>query len=202
MKFSRAIMAVLTTVTLPKMTSAMGGDGGDGGGGGSFITTCATQQNCVEFEITKVSSPECTGECQFKVCMTLDLGGDCIKDSPVSHTCVKPDDECLDGGGFIGADEEGDIGDGFEQCQIIPAGGFAEFLLKDGNAANIDGFCGELGPTTVGGEGGVTCATAEAGTTCTGNVNKECVWRVPVPSDCDNGGGGGGDPHIGKCAIG
>jgi hypothetical protein len=128
--------------------------------------------------------------------MTMDFSGSCVKDAAdtVSHTCNKDDDMCAPALGFRGVSlEVQNVANGDGQCQVVPAGGVAEFLVKDGNAAN---GCGSLA-TTLGGGAPVTCETFGV-QSCTGrgNIGQECVWRVTAPSACGKNGGGGGDPHI------
>lgn len=127
--------------------------------------------------------------------MVLDLSGTCAKTGNVSHTCEKPGNGvCLDGGGFQGVSTEvKEIANGYTSCQIVPPGGVAEFLLKDGNAN--DG-CGNLDHFLVGGVP-LSCETLGV-RSCTGqgNIGKECVWRVEAPTSCGKNGGGGGDPHF------
>ena len=115
--------------------------------------------------------------------------------STFSHTCEKPDDECVVTSGFDNgkSSEIGTVSTGYKSCQIVSPGSTAEFLLKDGNPKN---GCGTATKTLVSGEDAV-CETLGA-TSCTGggNIGKECVWRIEAPDDCPNGGGAGGDPHI------
>ena len=134
--------------------------------------------------------------------MEVTLGGACdkSKDDSISHTCEKPDDECiLDAGlGFHDAANIGNVADGYKRCQMIPVNGVAEFLLKDAN-----GSCDTYTKTF--GDHQAVCSTytndavGNYGTEhCSGNGNqdKECVWRIDAPTDCNNGGGSFGDPHI------
>jgi hypothetical protein len=59
--------------------------------------------------------------------MTLNLDKEfCVKEVPdtVSHTCVKPYDECLpDPGTFKDAMEVPSIANGYQQCVVVPPGG-------------------------------------------------------------------------------
>ncbi|KAL7561371.1 hypothetical protein ACA910_001475 [Epithemia clementina (nom. ined.)] len=164
------------------------------------IETCQAQWPCLRFthnlvETTNVCEDE---NCEYQVCMTLDLdGANCNKDSgdTVSHTCEKPGTGvCLDGGGFRDVSTEiNGIANGYSSCQIVPPGGVAEFLIKDGNS---DMGCGSSANTLA---GGVTATCEMFGSrSCTGggNIGKECVWRIQAPTSCGHGGGGGGDPHF------
>jgi hypothetical protein len=164
------------------------------------IETCADQWPCLDFTFECLNSTLICGselECEYRVCMFLKYDGSCQKDGTVSHTCAKADGVCTlqPPLGFNNSQsmEIGNIGDGHVQCQIVPPGGVAEFLLKDGNAR--DG-CGEFG-STLGNGADVTCETLGV-KSCTGqgNIDKECVWRVTAPITCGKNGGGGGDPHI------
>lgn len=142
--------------------------------------------------MTKVSSPEqcASGDCEYKICMKLELGGTCRKDAvdTVSHTCEKPDNECLTGGGFSASDDEiADLPNGYDSCQVVAPGGKAEFLLKDGNAK--DG----CGSSDINFLGGYSASCQTYGSECCtgrGNVGKECMWSIEAPMDCNAMGGG------------
>jgi hypothetical protein len=173
MKFSIALFALISAV--PTAVQA------------APIETCSDQAGCLFFTVTPVASttPTCaTGDCEFKVCMTLNLTDiRCGKSGSVSHTCEKASDECFeDGGGFSAADTKGSIVDGYSSCQIVPAGGIAEFLMKDGG-----GGC-DSDPNDPVTSGGATCRALEdvypTGGSCSGNVDMECIWTVTAPL-CD-----------------
>jgi hypothetical protein len=183
MKFSIALFAIISAV--PTAVQA------------SPIKTCMDQKSCLGFEITKVVDDLlCTAgqpTCEFEICMTLQMGGaGCAKGlgNAISHTCVKPETECLNGGSFglpTGTAPLNGPADGSRFCQTVSPGGKAEFLVKDG-----DGICGDAGPLDFGDVKDVTCAALEAvgdeGTdykSCTGNVDKECVWTIIAPL-CDD----------------
>jgi len=145
----------------------------------------------------------CT-DCEYLVCMKLNLGGDCDKASTdtVSHTCVKPTDTCITTTGFytpIGdemtyqeAKEKSDINHMFTQCQIIGGGSAAEFLLKDGPG------CGETDTATVSTSVGTAACRISpyaSGNDCDNGTRNdgqcscasspgECVWTLEVP-DCE-----------------
>ncbi|KAL7561375.1 hypothetical protein ACA910_001478 [Epithemia clementina (nom. ined.)] len=159
------------------------------------IETCMEQWPCLRFTYDAFNPNECPGNCEYQVCMILDFNGTCAKDGTVSHTCEKPDNGvCLDGGGFQGVSNQvAGIPNGYTTCQIVPLGGVAEFLVKDGNA-NMG--CGEMQLSLMGGVP-LTCETlGEQSCTGPGNIGKECVWRVQAPAGCGKSGGGGGDPHF------
>jgi hypothetical protein len=186
MKFSpRAVSSIVAALTVTSMSTTTTTSAAP-------IATCGTQWDCLDFTFESIQSPICDDECEWRVCMKLNLTKpDCTKTGTVSHTCEKPDDECMPTPGSFGAAEEvGGIGNGYEYCQVVPPGGVAEFLLKDGNA-NPD--CGMLQPTGLTGGGSAMCTTSPV-KSCTGNGNigKECVWSVTAPSECDKHGGPGG----------
>lgn len=179
MKFSLASFASLAATCLSSTMAAP-------------IETCGQQADCVQFSLHKITDEVCGGDCYYNICMKISLTGDCVKDDDISHTCVKDPDTCSDTLGFTDAAETGDIGNGFVQCQRVPVGGQAEFLLKDGNAEG----CGQASVSFL------TDCTANCETypvkSCTGNGNigRECVWTVDAPQNCNKNGGGFGDPHI------
>jgi hypothetical protein len=169
MKFSIALFALLSAAPTAVHASPM--------------KTCADQFNCLDFTINQVDTDACSSTdaaCEFNVCITVNLGGSCIKSDTdtVSHTCVKAGNVCLDGGSFGEAAVVSGIGDGYAACQIVNPGGTAEFLIKDGN-----GDCAAAGPLAFEG-GSANCAaleTIDGYESCTGNVGTECVWTIVVP---------------------
>jgi hypothetical protein len=175
MKFSLALFAMLPAAV---QSAAM--------------ATCAQQDKCLDFTIEEVTpGSTCAGDCDFKVCMTVNQDPDagCTKSGAISHTCEKPDTGCTpNGGGFDGITSTANIGDGYTSCQIVTAGDTAEFLMKDGP--------GNCGPELT--SGIATCMPLEdkypTNGSCTGNVDKECIWLVEVPASC---GGTGIDNRIG-----
>ncbi|KAL7564683.1 hypothetical protein ACA910_021238 [Epithemia clementina (nom. ined.)] len=160
------------------------------------ISTCMEQWPCLRFTYDPLPTNECLlDQCDYQICMILDYSGLCTKSGTLSHTCEKPDSVCLDGGGFQqGASSvvEG-IQEGYTSCQIVRPGGVAEFLVKDGDAAM---GCGNMAFNLMGGVP-LTCDTLGVQScTGTGNIGKECVWRLEAPTSCGKSGGGGGDPHF------
>jgi hypothetical protein len=187
MKFPGVVSYLVATVTLSLSPMTMG----------ASIDTCEKQFECLDFSINKEENPTvCSdgdGLCEYIICITLDLDNpDCIKDDAVSHTCVKPDNVCQPPAGFgdKSVKEKKDIKDGYTQCQVVPPGGVAEFLIKDGNARSM---CGDYQGWEDGGF--VECETF-SGQSCTGKGTngKECVWKITAPSRGE--GGCDGDPHI------
>jgi hypothetical protein len=184
MKFSIALFAILSAA--PTIVQA-------------GIPTCSDQKDCLGFTITKVDPDACSSTsaaCEFNICMTLQFGGSCDKGTSetVSHTCEKASNVCqvggADGGSFESAAETKSLPNGYSACQAVSPGGFAEFLVKDAN-----GNCGTADLAITGGT--ANCQKLETMTnfdSCTGNVNKECVWTIQAPecgtttadSDSDN----------------
>ena len=183
--FTKCLSIFLALAAVPSLVKA------------ARIKTCQDQSPCLRFTYEALATSECSGEkCDYQICMILDLGGHCKKndDDDVSHTCEKPNDMCLNGGGFKGmSDEVEDLEDGYTSCQIVPPGGVAEFLLKDGSANG----CGNKNFALGGGSVPVSCETLGV-MSCTGggNIGKECVWRVQAPTACGKTGSGSGDPHF------
>jgi hypothetical protein len=169
MKFSILLFALLSAAPTTVHASPM--------------KTCAEQFDCLDFTIDQVDTDACSGTdvaCEFNVCITLNLGGSCVKSDSdtVSHTCVKAGEVCLDGGSFGEAAVVSGIGDGYSACQTVGPGATAEFLMKDGN-----GDCAAAGPLLF--EGGsancVALETIDGYESCTGNVGTECVWTIVAP---------------------
>jgi hypothetical protein len=159
------------------------------------MDTCGEQADCLDFTIEEVTGTTCAGDCDFKVCMTVNQGGSCTKTGAISHTCEKPDTGCTtNGGGFDGMLELVNIGDGYTSCQIVTAGDTAEFLMKDGG-----GNCGAKLTSGV-----TTCQHLEEvypeNGSCTGNTGMECIWMVEVPASCGGGGGTDTDNRIGTAS--
>ena len=158
------------------------------------IETCALQSDCITFSVNKIDDPNiCECDCVYNICMTIDFSGDCTKTGTVSHTCAKDAETCAEGTTFENATEVAGLASGYSQCQQVPAGGTAEFLLKDGNAAQ------GCGTDTVSFQSDYTASCETYGVkSCTGrgNIGKECIWRVPAPPQCNKRGGCFGDPHI------
>jgi hypothetical protein len=173
MKFSIALFAILSAVPTAVEAGAM--------------KTCADQVDCLQFTTTEQTHSACgTGDCEFKICMKLQLGGSCDKSASdtVSHTCEKDEAVCLDvNGGFSSAAETVGIPNGYESCQTVKLGGAAEFLMKDGN-----GVCGAIG---VNGDDSLETKSCQAledvydvDGSCTGNVGTECIWIIQAPDSC------------------
>ena len=158
------------------------------------IETCAAQSECVQFTVHKVDNDQvCNCDCFYNICMTLSFAGSCAKTDTVSHTCEKDSMGCSNATGFTDATEVKSIGDGYTTCQKVPAGGTAEFLLKDGNTK--DG----CGTQSLSFQSDYTANCETYGVkSCTGNgnVGKECIWTIAAPNTCNKKGGCFGDPHI------
>ena len=75
--------------------------------------------------------------------------------------------------------EVGGIGNGYTQCQVVPGGTPAYFLLKDGPGCT--GTTGTKATNLAGVTASCAARTAAVGS-CTGNgVGVECIWTVPTP---------------------
>ena len=189
------------------------------------METCQEQSNCVVITIEKVLGGPCSiGECDVKVCLEVNLDDPlCAKGDAdtVSHMCsdqrTANPDTCTSGVtnfpfAFIVDEDYSDaVPDGVVQCQIVPAGSPAAFILKDGRGCNTDGAIGGTFPISQGSDGVTRDAFCEPRNEnffvgCSGNKpGVECVWVVPTPDDsCDTlpdpkppvPPGGGGDPHF------
>jgi hypothetical protein len=163
------------------------------------IETCGQQADCVQFSLHKITDDSiCEDDCYYNICMKIALDADgCVKDAAdtISHSCIKDPVSCSDETalGFAGTLEENSVPNGYVQCQKVPVGGKAEFLLKDGRAADS---CGTASVSFLS-DCTANCETYPV-QSCTGrgNIGLECVWTVDAPEDCNKSGGGFGDPHI------
>jgi hypothetical protein len=188
---------------------------------GGPANMCVEQDPCLDFTMEKQGT-NCAGDCTFKICMIIQQSNPlCQKDwgDSFSHTCVKStiSGACATTTGFLDAMEVENIGDPFLQCQFVPPGGVAEFLLKDG--VHMDGETCHAGTFTRNIEsaspiGGTVdcmdspypkqseCNTADGNTdcSCTSSGN-ECTWMVTAPATCSTTGGGGGDPHFQRWGL-
>eukprot|EP00977_Amphora_coffeiformis_P026373 scaffold25842_cov198-Amphora_coffeaeformis.AAC.28 len=198
------------------LRALMGGGGGGGGGGSGGSTTtgaldsCTKQNPCIQFTISPATVSEAGGVCQnagqcyWEVCMTFNSGFlGCTKDTGPSHMCLHPEDSCEQGPGFADDTEltydDGDYGTTLTRCNFVEAGGFAEFIVKDSNDCTdsidtFDVFVG-TGPSD---PASISCQPLEniVGSdtadlkdySCTGNGDKECLWKVFVPDGCCGNG--------------
>ena len=154
--------------------------------------SCSRQAQCIDITTEKITTGlTCgSGTCEYKICVEILRGGSCVKSDFWSHSCVKPVDQCTSGSGFSGALEKtSGVTAGYEQCQIVTAGGTAEFLLKDGGGCDAGASLNSA-----------TCEPRASSTSsCTGNgVGKECIWTMTAPSDCGAVTETGGDsPRLG-----
>jgi hypothetical protein len=167
MKFSIALFAILSVTAVQAAP----------------MKDCGTQADCLDFTVTEVSpGSTCSGDCDFEICMTVNQSkAGCVKSGSISHTCEKPSSGCTTTDGFSSVSATEGIGDGYTSCQTVTAGATAEFLMKDGN-----GTCESGSTALTGSSGTATCAALEdeypTGGSCTGNVNKECIWMVQAPA--------------------
>jgi len=162
------------------------------------MSTCSRQGDCIDVTYQKITPADACSEdysCEYRICLKIKLGGDCVrKKGSISHVCKKPDDQCMDEEGFGPADivEDG-LRDGYEQCQIVPEGKTASFLLKDGNGCSKNGggiwdkgkigglsaYCEPRGETQQWSGDMDSCTEDEKG--------EECIWFVRAPS-CEDAG--------------
>jgi hypothetical protein len=156
--------------------------------------TCAQQNGCIEFSVTPWTlQPYCGSTCEYKICMKLTLDAPtCVKaGSSMSHTCPKEEgvvDRCFPTATFKGIQETAGILN-HVQCQIVPAGTGAYFLLKDGATGGCasGGTAAQLFPFTSGLGGTAKCWPNDLKKTdqCTGNkLGTECIWEVMAPATC------------------
>lgn len=201
MKFSPFVLASLLPVAKAMGPSFTFSDNDEGGPADS----CTEQHNCVSFSYEEVveADPACSGDCYFRVCMTLDTSiPECSKDGAMSHYCDYGDvlEQCY--GEYTLQDASDPSSSYHVQCLNVAVGETATFILKDGQQCS-----NSVGAFAVG-DGGATASCQPTGhdgsdwTSCTGNgAGMECEWSVQVPSVCSattttSTGGAGGDPHF------
>jgi hypothetical protein len=162
MKFTIALLAILSATAVQAAP----------------MKTCQDQAACLDFTITEVEGNDCSGDCDFVVCMTVNQSKTgCDKSGSISHTCEKPSSGCSTDDGFFGLDTVASIGDGYTSCQTVSADDTAEFLMKDGNGVCATG-------STENAECMALEDKYETGGSCTGNTDKECIWLVATPTEC------------------
>lgn len=107
------------------------------------LDSCNRQARCIDWGVTKrPKGGLCTGECEWKVCLTLRLDYSWCpktKDETLSHTCEPSSDSCdsttttFDSGASV---EVLDIGGeppfAYSQCLFANGNTTVHFLLKDG----------------------------------------------------------------------
>lgn len=170
------------------------------------INTCSEQAACIDVTITQngINDIACGDETclDYEICLKLDYREGCTKTGSISHTCVRDPDACYDGteACMFGGDDVTEvtnppvtIGDGYEQCQNVPPGGTAYFLLKDASNCGLptdppenfntpSGETATCNPTRNLGEG--ECTNVKGADSCTGNMpGRECVWSVTAPGE-------------------
>jgi hypothetical protein len=161
------------------------------------IATCRDQLACLDVSVTSQISNDCGAEyaCQYKVCLTLNFDKpDCIKEKSetMAHTCETPENECFpDEYRFRDESNQTAVSNmrhGYDQCHIVPAGGIAEFVFRDGD----EDLCGLAYASA--GASTLSCRDFGDPTCIDGG---QCLWTVAVPEACgQNHGGGDGDPHL------
>jgi len=167
------------------------------------LNSCGKQAPCLDFTISK--NNVCGGGgCSYTVCMKTNFAHEsCSKgvSGTISGTCVRPGEtqctagDCIFGAGV--ATEVTGIGNEFEQCQTVPAGSKAYFIVKDSNMCDsTDSVPRDVYDldTEANWMYQAQCAPTEAYTpphpvegclnsqdvdTCTGHhPGKQCVWTV------------------------
>lgn len=175
--------------------------------------TCAEQKDCLTYTIEKLESKQCGSgtACEYKVCWDQVVGGECVKSGSISHigdmhkndlcvnnqessiwdsSCTDPSSAFADNGGIFS-----------NVCQIVAAGEWVHFLVKDSSSCAAGGseeltlsdstgthtaYCSPSSGSTADQYGGPTFFNDGQKGTCSGNAEGvECVWAVQVPSDCD-----------------
>jgi hypothetical protein len=128
MKFSCSTILAALTVTLSMMMSMTSAD---------HMNGCGQLLSCSTFTVTKIDSSTCgtLASCEYSVCLKMDYTLDyCYLDlrydEPFQHTCEKSDTVCEPSPGiFDSSSIRQPVPDGYEHCQIVSAGGTAEFLM-------------------------------------------------------------------------
>jgi hypothetical protein len=141
---------------------------------------------------TPLTGSACVGDadCIYKICIKDDRTN-CVKGGTESwsHICDgSGSDDCPRGDGTNLWTGETEVSGtfGWENCQYVPAGETAYFLMKDGDGCGAsppsEEFTFDNGITA-------TCSPSKDGVTrfdsqtCTGNgEGVECIWQVTAPS--------------------
>ena len=148
---------------------------------GTTIATCGRQAPCLDITVEPSEHTSlCTNDsCEYKVCIKFDFYGHCQKSvfDRIYYTCPRDDshlDMCFDEEPTFSHLQLISSGHGYTQCQIVPGGDVAYFLIKDGNGCygadatadtNVPGLTAQCNPRT-----------ADI-PSCTGNgVGHECIW--------------------------
>lgn len=146
MKMASRLLFGGALLQLAGHTVGMPNGGSDNSGN---LNSCSKQNNCLDITVTPVDlgDTHCilTGECFYEACITINLGGECAKDSTdtFSHICDQSDDNnCPNPASAVvstkpqwDADKVEGAGPGelTKQCQIGAAGTALQFLYKDGD---------------------------------------------------------------------
>lgn len=103
------------------------------------VPTCKDQSKCIEFQIDEVKQAGCEGNCQFKVCVNLDWGGECKKNLAEtldfgcfprdSVQCPNPSTVSNQLDDLVQTDETGIF-----ECKTGAPGQEITFAFKDGTA--------------------------------------------------------------------
>ena len=117
---------------------------------GNPAATCSEQKDCITYTIEKLESKQCGSDtsCEYKVCWSQVVGGECVKTGAISHIgdmhkdnlcvhseqglwdpeCTSPEDAFADNGGIFS-----------NVCQIVAAGEWVHFLVKDSSSCAAGG---------------------------------------------------------------
>eukprot|EP00961_Rhodomonas_salina_P001384 19282-Rhodomonas_salina.1 len=130
-------------------TDSSGSESSGEDDGGQSLATCDDQKECMQFRFTQKTASKCTGaECEWEVCLELDLTGDNCPADPratIGHVCESPF-ECDhtsgpisldvddDGVGYVGNPWffKGGVTHGYQTCQVGSSGSTLKFLVSDG----------------------------------------------------------------------
>lgn len=178
--------------------------------------TCAEQDPCLDFSIVKLEPGDpgnsACSSCTYKVCMVVNTQNDSSCNMggvrEFTHSCEKNDAVCIIENGFkndvtylFRNDIGVNLGNSHEQCQLIPAGGVAEFNLRGGNLYGAKCWNTVVEGTAYferaveSGMGMVQCmdmpyklkngcTTADGNECSCYNALDQCMWTVHAPATC------------------
>ena len=182
------LVAIFSTFSEATKSKSKSGKGWFKKSSGGPMQTCNDQSKCLKVTYEELDSSICDGDCEWKVCLELDLSNSgCTKKGSVSHSCIKDDDTCLTNTSFVDfyhAQEVENLESGHKQCQNVGSNTKVDFLLKDGRACK---YGSSLTNYDFGNDVFGSCQpTTNNDVSCTGNpVGKECVWSFVTP-DCSS----------------
>mmetsp|Transcript_12633 Transcript_12633/g.25772 ORF Transcript_12633/g.25772 Transcript_12633/m.25772 type:complete len:746 (-) Transcript_12633:173-2410(-) len=158
---------------------------------GKTANTCEKQDRCTKWTITapedKTKCKKEPGNCEYTVCMEIDLDQPMCKKSKCSsfeYTCRKRG-KCPIYNGFVTPSgrvgkKVGKVCDGYKQCQTGTPGSTLQFLLKDGKKCRGGKYTSDQ-------LNHLTCEPRprDVPSCSQWSIKKEeCLWEIKLPKTC------------------